>query len=81
LTGRSVHTPRSRAAPRWPPARRRPISARARARVAHKTVEAADRAHEKRAWRPRACRRNEIEEAGKLAGSISKKYPSLSQTE
>ncbi|WP_316234965.1 MULTISPECIES: hypothetical protein [unclassified Bradyrhizobium] len=50
--------------------------------LAHKTVEvSAERSHEKTRMEASGMSEQEIEEAGKLAGDISKKFPSLSQTE
>lgn len=50
--------------------------------LAHETAKvSADRAHEKTRMDVSGMTADEIEEAGKLAGEISRKFPSLSQTE
>lgn len=58
------------------------VGAHAIGKIAHSTIEAsADRAHEKARMDASGMSAQEIEDAGKLAGNISKKFPSLSQTE
>lgn len=49
--------------------------------AAHTVKSAADRGHEETRMAAAGMTEKEIKEAGELAGSISKRYPSLSQTE